>query len=109
MLDILFGGDGNHIKPGIELTGLEKFVMQNLIVRSFEKIHDSWKKIVELNPELKAIETDPRCAQILPPDEMVLLVTYKCKINNSKNFMSICYPYHVIKQINLTIAQQFSV
>ena len=41
MLDILFGGDGNHIKPGIELTGLEKFVMQNLIVRSFEKIHDS--------------------------------------------------------------------
>ena len=97
LLNILFGGDGNHINYKAELTDLEKFVMQKLIARSFDKIYELWKKVVELNPELKAIETDPRCAQVSPLDEMVLLVTCDCKICNIENFINICYPLSCYK------------
>jgi len=106
-LNILFGGDGNHIKLKAELTGLEKFVMQRLIARSFDAMFKPWKKIIELNPELKAIGTDPRYAQVSALDEMVLLVTLDCKIRNSENFINICYPYHAIKPIKNKITSKY--
>jgi flagellar motor switch protein FliM len=107
IIDILFGGNGDNIEKNDELTVLEEFVIGKLIVRSFDAIHDSWKKIIEFKPELVAVETIPRDVKILPPVEMTVLVTFGCKINNNQGLINILYPSRVINPIKNKVTSQY--
>jgi flagellar motor switch protein FliM len=107
MLDILFGGHGNYKYSNTGLTSLEKFVMEKLIVRSFDAICGPWKKIIDFTPELTTIKTIPEDVKLLPPDEMAVLVTFECKINNRTSSISILYPYCVINPIKNRITSQY--
>jgi len=104
ILNILFGGNGEHIfHNNNELTDLEKFAMEKLMVRSFDAIRESWKKIIEFDPEFIKIETIPQNVKMLPLKEMAVLVTFECKvkgkINYTEGMINILYPYPLIKPI----------
>jgi flagellar motor switch protein FliM len=99
MVDIIFDGNGKNVKNNDELTNSEKFVMGKLIVRSFDGLRESWKKIIEFNPELVTIETIASTVEISPPETMGALVSFECKIDDVEDMMSIYYPHRVIEPI----------
>jgi len=107
MLDMLFGGYGDGTRYKAELTNLENFVLEKLIVRSFDGIRDSWKSIIEFTPELAATENSPQNVKITPPGEMVILVTCECKVNDVEGMINICYPYPVIAPIRSKIKSTY--
>jgi flagellar motor switch protein FliM len=110
MLDILFGGNADYFQRK-ELTDLEKFVMGKLMVRSFDAIRESWKKIIEFNPEFIKIETNPQYIELLPLNEMTVLVTYECKVESKNKYVegmiNMLYPYPLIKSIKNKITSQY--
>ncbi|MGL4986056.1 MAG: flagellar motor switch protein FliM [Treponemataceae bacterium] len=107
MIERLFGGKGDGSKVQRELTDIEQSVMEGIIVRILANIRESWTQVVDLRPRLGQIETNPQFAQIVPPSEMVILVTLETKVGDEEGMMNFCIPYITIEPIISKLSSQF--
>jgi flagellar motor switch protein FliM len=98
MIDKLFGGSGSA-KQQHELTDLERFVMENICIRSFGSLREAWAKILDLRPRLGIIETNPQFVQLVQPTEVVALAALEAKIGEAEGMINLCYPYSSIASI----------
>lgn len=107
MIDRLFGGKGNAGKVSRDLTDIEQSVMEGIIVRILANMREAWTTVIDLRPRLGQIETNPQFAQIVPPNEMVVLVTLSAKIGDEEGMINICIPYLTIEPIISKLSSQF--
>jgi flagellar motor switch protein FliM len=107
MIDRLFGGKGEGVKLTRELSDIEQSVMEGIIVRLLSNMREAWTQVIDLRPRLGGIETNPQFAQIVPPSEMVVLVTLETKVGDEEGMMNLCIPYVTIEPIIGKLSSQF--
>jgi flagellar motor switch protein FliM len=107
MIDRLFGGTGAGAKVSRDLTDIEQSVMEGIIVRILANMREAWTQVIDLRPRLGQIETNPQFAQIVPPSEMVVLVTLETKVGEEEGMMNFCLPYITIEPIISKLSSQF--
>ena len=107
IIDRSFGGKGEGAKLSRELTPIENSVMESIIARIMGNLREAWSTVIDLRPRLGGIETNPNFAQIVPPTEMVVLVTLETKIGDVEGMMNFCIPYLTIQDIVPKLSQQF--
>ncbi len=107
MIDRLFGGTGQGAKVSRDLTDIEQSVMEGIIVRILANMREAWTQVIDLRPRLGQIETNPQFAQIVPPSEMVVLVTLETKVGDEEGMMNFCIPYLTIEPIISKLSSQF--
>jgi flagellar motor switch protein FliM len=99
LIDRLFGGEGESGEVSRDLTDIEQAVMEEVVTRALAGLRESWSRVVDLRPCLSGIETNPQFAQIVPPTEMIVLVTLEARINQAKAPINLCLPYLTIEPI----------
>jgi flagellar motor switch protein FliM len=107
IIDRVFGGAGEPIKINRELTDIELSVMENIIVRILSNLRESWSTVIDLRPRLGNIETNPQFAQIVPPNDMVVLITLETKVGDVEGMMNFCIPYITIEPIISKLSAQY--
>lgn len=107
IIDRLFGGPGENVKVNRELSEIEQSVMESIIVRILGNMREAWSQVVDLRPRLGQIETNPQFAQIVPPSEMVILVTLETRIEDVEGMVNFCIPYMTIEPIISKLSAQF--
>ncbi len=107
IIDRLFGGQGEGTKISRELTEIEQSVMENIIVRVLGNMREAWSTVIVLRPRLGNMETNPQFAQIVPPTEMVVLVTLETKVGEVEGMMNFCIPYLTIEPIISKLSAQY--
>ena len=107
IIDRLFGGQGEGTKFSRELTEIEQSVMENIIVRVLGNMREAWSAVIDLRPRLGNMETNPQFAQIVPPTEMVVLVTLETKVGEVEGMMNFCIPYLTIEPIISKLSAQY--
>lgn len=107
IIDKLFGGLGESAKISRELTDIELSVMEGIIVRILGNLREAWSNVIDLRPRLGNIETNPQFAQIVPPTEMVVLVTLETKVGEIEGMMNLCIPYLTIEPIVSKLSAQY--
>ncbi|GBU26910.1 flagellar motor switch protein FliM [Treponema sp. R8-4-B8] len=109
IFDLLLGGSGEGTRHQHELTRIEKTVIKRAATRLLDNLKETWAKIIDLQPQLVYIETNPQFVQIVHPTEMVILITLETKVGDIEGMINIAYPYPVIKGVldNLTAAYQY--
>ena len=107
IIDRLFGGQGEGAKFSRELTDIEQSVMEGIIVRVLGNLRESWSTVIDLRPRLGGIETNPQFAGIVPPSEMVVLVTLETKVGEVEGMMNLCIPYLTIEPIISKLSGQY--
>ena len=107
IIDRLFGGTGEGTKVQRELTDIENSVIEGVIVRILANMREAWTQVIDLRPRLGQIETNPQFAQIVPPSEMVVLVTLETKVGDEEGMMNFCIPYITIEPIISKLSSQF--
>ena len=100
-----FGDTGGKVNR--DLTDIEQSVMEGIIVRILANMREAWTQVIDLRPRLQQIETNPQFAQIVPPSEMVILVTLEIKIGEEAGMMNICIPYITIEPIVSKLSSSF--
>lgn len=110
ILDRLFGGMGKSLEKLRVLSEIEESVIRRIILRILDYLKEAWLQVIELNPKLELIESNPQFTQVVPPGEMVLLVTLELKIGDTEGIMNLCIPYLVLEPIvgKLTTQSWFS-
>ncbi len=108
MIDRLFGGRGvTATNKNRDLTDIEQSVMEGIIVRILANMREAWTQVIDLRPRLGQIETNPQFAQIVPPSEMVVLITLETKVGDEEGMMNFCIPYLTIEPIISKLSSQF--
>ena len=107
IIDRLFGGQGEGTKVTRELTDIESSVMEGIIVRILGNMREAWSQVIDLRPRLGQIDTNPQFAQIVPPTEMVVLVTLETKVGEVEGMMNFCIPYLTIEPIISKLSAQY--
>ncbi|HWR40414.1 MAG TPA: flagellar motor switch protein FliM [Patescibacteria group bacterium] len=99
IIDRLFGGPGLPPPKPRSLTDIEEAIVRRLLGKMLESFQDAWKQVVTIEPRMDTVETNPQFAQIVPPNDMVALITLQAKIGQAEGFINICIPYLVLEPI----------
>jgi len=99
ILDRLLGGMGDGWRFQHELTDIETSIMEGIAVRLLGNMREAWAGVIDLQPRLGQIYTNPKLAQIVPPTEMVILVTIEAKVGDIEGMINICIPYLTIEPV----------
>jgi flagellar motor switch protein FliM len=99
ILDRLLGGMGDGWRFQHELTDIETSIMEGIAVRMLGNLREAWSAIIDLQPRLGQIDTNPQFAQIVPPTEMIILVSIEAKVGEIESMMNVCIPYLTIEPI----------
>jgi len=99
IIDRICGGIGGLTKFNHELSDIETSIMKGVIVPMLGNLSEAWVTVLDIHPGLLQIETNPQFVQLVPPTDMVLLVTLETNIGDVAGMINICIPYTTIKPI----------
>ena len=106
-IDRVFGGEG---KPGVKsraLTDIETAVMRRFIDTVTKYFKEAWSNVIEFRPNFETMETNPQFAQLVPPSDMVVLVTIHTRIGDVEGMINICIPYLVLEPVMSKLTTSF--
>lgn len=99
IIDRIFGGPGeNSLKPR-SLTEIEEAVIRKSLTKALDNFREAWLNVVTMSPRIEMMEANPAFTQIVPPSDMVVIVTMKVIIGEVEGFMNVCMPYLVLEPI----------
>jgi len=99
ILDRLLGGTGDSKQEKRKLTDIEEAVMSKIMQRVLQELNDAWATVVPLEPQFSQFESNPSFTSIVPPNDMVLLITFELNINNVEGIMNLCIPYFSLEPV----------
>ena len=99
MVDRMLGGQGNPFDKNRDFSEIELSILDKLVVICMQLLREPWKNVVEINPLLERIETNPQFAQIIAPNEMIAIVTLNIKIGDVEGFMNVALPYITLESV----------
>ncbi len=106
-LDRVFGGDGTTAMKTRVLTEIEDAVMRRFVNSAMDRFKEAWSNVTPMNPILEATESNPQFTQIVPPNDMVVIVTLQTKLGEVEGFMNICIPYLVLEPVMSKLTTTF--
>ena len=59
----------------------------------------AWSNAVSLNVEVERIESNPQLVQIVPPNEVVILVSFELTMGKTRGMVNLCIPFNTIERI----------
>ncbi|GAC43137.1 flagellar motor switch protein FliM [Paenibacillus popilliae] len=99
MIDRMLGGSGVAPSKINVLTEIETTVMERMFSRAFESLQEAWKNVLDIQPRLEALETNPQFMQIVSPNETIALISLSTKIGDTTGMINLCIPHVVIEPI----------
>ena len=107
IIDRLFGGEGVSMKENRELTDIELSVIEGVVIRILGNLREAWSNVIDLRPKLGNIETNIQFSQIVPPSDMVVLITLETRIGDVEGMTNFCIPYITIETVNTKLSAQY--
>lgn len=99
MIDRMLGGQGNPLEKNRDFSEIEMTIIEKILVLSMQLMREPWKNVIDINPVLDRIETNPQFAQIISPTDMIAIVTLNMKIGDVEGFMNVCLPFFTLENI----------
>lgn len=99
IIDRMLGGQGTALERTKDFSEIEMAILEKILVVCMQLLREPWKNVVEINPVLDRIETNPQFAQIIAPSDMIAIVTLNVKIGEVEGMMNICLPYFTLEDI----------
>lgn len=107
IIDRLLGGTNQELFiPQRPLTQIEHRLISKVIDRCIDSLKEAWSTVAELHFELAGSESNPQLVQIVPPNEVVVVVGLETRLANRAGTMNLCIPYAVIEPLMDALADQ---
>jgi flagellar motor switch protein FliM len=109
MLDRLLGGTGIIGISRSTMTEIETIIMERIFKNALNCMREAWKSILELEPTMEQLETNPQFMQIASPNETIALISLSTRIGDSTGMISLCIPHIVLEPMinRLTVNNLF--
>ena len=100
IIDRLLGGgrEGGPLarRP---LTEIELRLVSRITGLFLDELRHAWENVLELKLEVVQVESNPQLVQIVPPNEVVVVISFELTIGDLRGMMNLCIPYNSIERI----------
>jgi len=96
---LLGGGRESSSFSRRPLTEIELRLVSRITRLFLEELKKSWENVLELNLEVERVESNPQLVQIVPPNEVVVLIGFELTIGETRGMINLCIPFNSIERI----------
>ena len=108
LVENFFGGAGSQPKvEGRDFTPIEQAIVERVVKIALTNLEDSWKPVHEVHVELIRTEVNPQFAAIVPPSDVVIVVTFEVELENAIGSLIVCLPYATMEPIRSKLHASF--
>jgi flagellar motor switch protein FliM len=108
IVDNFFGGRGRVQKiTGRDFTGAEMRLVQLFRDAAIKDLTESWATVMPVKIEFVQAETNPHFANIMNPNEVLLVSDFDVEILGGKSRLITAVPYSMIEPIRGTLEKSF--
>lgn len=108
VIDVLLGGKGDRKTETKEFTDIDKNIMRQVTTGMINNLKLAWDSILDVEPEVETIETNPAVNQTMAPNDPVALITFSVEMNKKSTFINICLPYLSVEKILDKLVVQYA-
>jgi flagellar motor switch protein FliM len=100
IIDRLLGG-GRETGPLARrpLTEIELRLVARITGLFLEELRHAWENVLDLKLAVLQVESNPQLVQIVPPNEVVVVISFELTIGDLRGMMNLCIPYNSIERI----------
>jgi flagellar motor switch protein FliM len=107
IIDRLLGGTTQDLFiPQRPMTPIETRLIGNVTKRGLDALAEAWQGVRALNFSVSATESNPQLVQIVPPNEVVVVIGLELKMSNRAGTMNLCIPFNVIEPVMEELSAQ---
>lgn len=99
IIDRMLGGSGQPLDKNRDFSEIELSILDKIMVTCMSLLREPWKNVVDLDPFMERIESNPQFAQVIAPNEMIAIVTLNMKIGDVEGYMNVCLPFITLEDI----------
>lgn len=108
LVENFFGGVGTHPKiEGRDFTPIEQSVIAKVVKIILSNLEDAWRPVHEIAVELLRSEINPQFATIVPPSDVVVVISFEVELENAMGTMVLALPYATIEPIRAKLYAAF--
>lgn len=108
LVENFFGGSGSQPKiEGREFTRIEQAVVDHVVKLALENMEESWRPVHDLKLELVRSEINPQFAAIVPPSDVVVVISFEVELDTALGSIIVCLPYATIEPIRSKLHASF--
>jgi len=107
IIDRLLGGNSADLFiPQRPTTAIENRLIGNVNARGLSALAEAWSAVRKLEFRVGATESNPQLVQIVPPNEVVIVIGFELKMTNRAGTMNLCIPYNAIESLMEELSNQ---
>lgn len=94
---LMGGGRMEAAVPDREPTDIEWNIMGGLLRRTLDELEEVWGRLQEIKFSVDQQESNPHLVQIIPPNELVILISLELVMGDHQGMMNLCVPFRVME------------
>lgn len=99
MIDRMLGGTGVPLEKTRDFSQIELTIVERIMALLTQLMREPWKNVVDISPVLNRLETNVQFAQVVPPSDMVAIVTLNLKIGDVEGYINMCLPFFTLEDV----------
>lgn len=100
IIDRMLGGaattDSTLKRP---LSDIELRLTSRITNVFLRELASGWGNAIELSIEVERVESNPQLVQIVPPNEVVILVSFELTMGKTRGMINLCIPFNTVERI----------
>ncbi|MHC4877811.1 MAG: flagellar motor switch protein FliM [Planctomycetota bacterium] len=100
IVDRLLGGgkeSAGQALPHRPLTEIEVRLASRVTDIAMRALENAWHNICDLGLTVAQVESNPQLVQIVPPNEVVVLVSFEITMGEVRGILNLCLPFNTIE------------
>jgi flagellar motor switch protein FliM len=97
---LLGGGSDSGTVVRRPLTEIELRLVSRITDLFCAEMKHAWENVLELDLTIDRVESNPQLVQIVPPNEVVVLISFELSIGDARGMMNFCIPFNAIERIS---------
>ena len=107
LIDSMFGGDGKPTTRVREFTQIELRMIKKFGSDVLIKLEQAWSSIYAIKMTLKKMETKPEFVQLVPPNDIMLIIVFALKGPEFSGNFHIAIPYLMMEPIKEELSPKY--
>ncbi|HAN99894.1 MAG TPA: flagellar motor switch protein FliM [Planctomycetaceae bacterium] len=100
ILDRLLGGRDGSTPLRRPLTEIELRLVSRVTNLFIAEMRRAWENVMSLDIAIERVESNPQLVSIVPPNEVIVLISFELTIGQLRGMMNLCIPYNAIERIS---------
>ena len=100
MIDRLLGGGREPAKTARRpLTEIEQRLVLRVAKMFLQELKHAWENVIDLEFEVIQTESNPQLIQVVPPNEVVIVLCFEVAMVDVRGGITLCIPYNSFERI----------